>query len=84
MTYDYSGAWDASVTKTDAHTRWSYINKTITDYTNAGVPASKLIVGMATYGRSFNTDQPNVGATFPGGCVAQEAHPYVCLIVMCA
>ncbi|KAI1291665.1 chitinase [Xylaria venustula] len=67
MTYDYAGSWDA----TAAHQTNLYPNpannastpfstdRAVTYYLNAGVPGTKLMLGMPVYGRAFqNTDGP--------------------------
>ncbi|RKF79631.1 Endochitinase 42 [Golovinomyces cichoracearum] len=60
MAYDYSGSWDTHVGH-DANLYPSsnmYItpyntHKAITDYVNAGVTPSKILLGIPLYGRSF-------------------------------
>jgi len=57
MTYDYFGNGTA-VHHTNLYTSADNLNydsadKAVTDYLAAGVPASKLVMGIAFYGRSF-------------------------------
>ena len=68
MTYDLHGQWDydnewSSPGCPGGNCLRSHINKTETTLalamiTHAGVPASKVIVGMALYGRSFKMTAP--------------------------
>ncbi|KAI2999287.1 unnamed protein product [Aspergillus niger] len=89
MTYDLHGQWDYGNTFANSgcpngNCLRSHINMTETHYalsmiTKAGVPASKIMVGMARYGRSFQMTEagcwganctftgPESGAT-PGEC----------------
>lgn len=73
MAYDYSGSWD-SIAGHDANIYPSQDNagstpystdKAVNDYAAAGVPKSKIVIGMPLYGRSFqSTDGP--GKAFSG------------------
>lgn len=67
MAYDYAGSWDTiaghqtnlySNPVNIASTPFS-TDRAVTDYLNAGVPGTKLMLGMPLYGRTFqNTDGP--------------------------
>ncbi|KAI3333797.1 chitinase [Ustulina deusta] len=67
MAYDYAGSWDATAghqtnlypnPANNASTPFS-TDRAVTDYLNAGVPGTKLMLGMPVYGRAFqNTDGP--------------------------
>ncbi|KAL3486994.1 hypothetical protein BJX62DRAFT_241481 [Aspergillus germanicus] len=63
MTYDLHGQWDygkpdASPGCATGNCLWSHVNSTETQYglsmiTKAGVPSKQLMVGVSSYGRSF-------------------------------
>lgn len=95
MTYDLHGQWDWNNTFVnpgcaDGNCLRSHVNLTETEYalamiTKAGVPANKVIVGIASYGRSFGMEDPsctgpeclftgpNSTAT-PGDCTATAGY----------
>lgn len=73
MAYDYAGSWDTLAghqanwypsQNMTTSTQYS-TQQAIADYIKAGVPASKIVVGMPIYGRAFTaTDGP--GKPFSG------------------
>ncbi|OBZ16298.1 hypothetical protein A8L34_26825 [Bacillus sp. FJAT-27264] len=68
MTYDFHGSWDAT---TGHHTNLSGRDISVTSavnlFRNGGVPASKLVIGGAFYGRSWTGVQnSNNGLDRPG------------------
>lgn len=74
MAYDYSGSWD-TITGHQANLYPSTSNpnstpfstdRAITDYMAAGVPASKIVMGMPIYGRSFESTSLPLGSAFSG------------------
>jgi chitinase len=73
MAYDYAGSW-ASFTGHTANLYKSTANpnatpfsthEAVTDYTAAGVTASKIVIGIPLYGRSFE-DTVGLGHSFAG------------------
>ncbi|XP_078276470.1 chitinase-3-like protein 1 [Rhinoraja longicauda] len=77
MTYDYTGGWNAftghhSPLFRGHNDRWDFIyyntNYTINYYRTQGAPRNKLLVGIATYGRSFKltSSDAKVGAPASG------------------
>lgn len=75
MAYDYAGSWDS----TSGHQANIYpasdsgnaqaakysTDRAVTDYIAAGVPASKIVLGMPIYGRSFEATG-GIGQTYTG------------------
>ena len=75
MTYDYSHGDSAAIHHTNlfASKQYSsneYAESAVTDFEAAGVPASKLVMGIAFYGHSFkviDNDQNGLGVKVVGG-----------------
>jgi chitinase len=73
MAYDYSGSWDknaghqANLYKSSScSTCTPYNSDSVIDvYVSQGVPASKIVLGMPLYGRSF-TNTTGIGQPFQG------------------
>ncbi|POR39606.1 Uncharacterized protein TPAR_00202 [Tolypocladium paradoxum] len=91
MTYDFHGQWDmsnpwATSSCPAGNCLRSHVNKTITEgslsmITKAGVPASKVLVGVSSYGRSFRmTDSRCVGpmCTYTGKSDSSNAYKGRC------
>lgn len=73
MAYDYAGSWDttsghqANLFADPSHpaaTKYS-TDKAINDYVAKGVPASKILLGLPTYGRAFDMSA-GLGQPFHG------------------
>ncbi|KAL7715017.1 Chitotriosidase-1 [Entamoeba marina] len=84
MTYDLHGAWDSV---TGSHTALFAddglsVDDAITIYLNAGVPASKLFLGMGHYGRGWTLKSssdhemgsPAIGASSAGTCTREDGY----------
>lgn len=79
MTYDFHGQWERTVGHNSPlfplESATSYQKKLTVDYSarewvKQGAPKEKLLIGMPTYGRSFelvNTTQFDIGAPASGG-----------------
>jgi len=78
MTYDLHGSWDAV---TGHHTNMTgpiSIENAVQGYLNAGVPSEKIVLGLASYSRSFTLTStasglqaPTNGAGIAGPCTRQ-------------
>ncbi|CAG8418245.1 unnamed protein product [Penicillium salamii] len=68
MTYDLHGQWDYNSTDPldgcdgsnclRSHVNWTETTNSLSMITKAGVPNSKIVAGLASYGRSFGMDDP--------------------------
>lgn len=73
MAYDYAGSWDTVAghqanlyPSTDNPDSTPYsTDRAVTDYISAGVTASKIVMGMPIYGRSFEATN-GLGQSFTG------------------
>jgi chitinase len=82
MSYDFHGSWDATTgsnTPLMADSTASgnfYIDYAVSDYLDAGIPSEKLVLGFATYGRSWSGASASTpgssasGAGAAGSCTA--------------
>ncbi|KAI1368185.1 hypothetical protein F5Y08DRAFT_347581 [Xylaria arbuscula] len=91
LTYDLHGQWDygnkyANPGCENGNCLRSHVNRTETEnalsmLTKAGVPASKIVVGVASYGRSFRmADKKCTGPAclFTGSYSESDAEPGLC------
>ncbi len=68
MSYDYAGPWDG---RTGVNAPYREVGQglqgSVSAYINFGVPAQKIVVGLATYGRSFgNVEKAEVDVAAKG------------------
>lgn len=84
MTYDYYGGKFSSIAKlnapmVDCHSRACGkpfdIDAGVSEYLDAGVPPEKLVLGLATYGRTFTLAKAagSAGAPPPGTALSTGA-----------
>lgn len=68
MSYDYEGGWSAVTGhNAPAPLRGPGVQGSVSIYMNFGVPPEKIVLGMATYGRSFaSAESASVGAPAKG------------------
>jgi chitinase len=70
MSYDYAGAWDHRSGHNAPNPQLgSGVAASVSIYRNFGVPADKIVVGMATYGHTFagvSEAKPGSPSTGPG------------------
>eukprot|EP01133_Synstelium_polycarpum_P008938 gene8938-10481_t len=66
MTYDFHGQWDFKINYTGpylkSHVNWTETIEALTMMTNAGVPSNKILMGLGSYGRSFQQVDPGCSA----------------------
>ena len=81
MAYDFYGGGWSPVAKLnapirDCHSRWCGkpfdIESGLQQYLDAGVPPSKLVLGLGTYGRTFTLTSPSKDPA-PGTAAARGA-----------
>lgn len=65
MCYDLAGAWGPPPYTTGAHTNMTSIVEAVDGMLASGVPNDKLVLGMATYGRTWTLSDP-------GACAASN------------
>jgi chitinase len=83
MTYDIHGTWDVPKV-VDAHTDMKYIFKSVQYFLDVGVPSTKLVLGLAAYGRTYKLADESctlAGCPFSsageGGCAGEKGFmPY--------
>ncbi len=70
MSYDYGGAWDHRATHNAPNPKVGPgVAASVSIYENFGVPADKIVVGLATYGHTFGAvsdSKPGTPSTAPG------------------
>ncbi|KAM0272222.1 hypothetical protein ACHAQH_008781 [Verticillium albo-atrum] len=91
MTYDLHGQWDAGNQWANpgcatgnclrSHVNWTETENALAMITKAGVPANKVLMGVATYGRSFKMTQAGCkgpDCKFLGDRMNSQAKPGRC------
>jgi len=69
MTYDLAGSWNPTVGAHTALYGSPSVDSAVRTWTDAGTPGDKLIVGVASYGRTWTLTNPNdyaIGASASG------------------
>ncbi|EFA82960.1 glycosyl hydrolase [Heterostelium album PN500] len=87
MTYDFRGQWDYNIKYTGpylrSHVNWTETVDALAMITNAGVPSNKVLMGLGSYGRSFQQVDPGCSAptcqftangASPGKCTATRGY----------
>lgn len=72
MTYDALGDWSSS--DIGMHTNWPFVNAALTAYINQGVPAGKLSMGLAAYGRGWSVSGGTYSRGKTWGCSCEHGY----------
>ena len=80
MSYDIHGTWDATIASlgphVQAHTNLTEISEGLKLFWKNGIPSSKLVLGLAAYGRSYTLADPT--CTSPGCIFTAGGNPGAC------
>jgi chitinase len=86
MTYDFHGSWEtqtgmcaplyAGSSDSSAYQRTLNVSSAVQDWISNGASRSKLIVGIATYGRTFTLQNANQNTPGSPSCGAGQAPPH--------